>query len=275
MRVLALDLARLTGWAIGSTEHGVESFGTHEFPRVEASALGEYGMAARMTFRRMLAQVAPDLVVFEAPILRSGTIAQRGNGKSFVKTIDTPQKLRKIYGLPWELEVECYKARIEVEEANMGSVRAHFLMGKIPRASKECKIAVKVMARRRGWNITDDNEADALAVLDWQLTILDPSRSTGQKISVGGSARLSSSGPGVFVRSPESFPRATRKVEPENSGNGLAGPAVASSTGQKSPGATMAIIRPSAAAMSSTSSGLPARQKSLALEASGPRRWKR
>lgn len=241
MRILALDLARLTGWSVGSHESGIEGFGTHEFPKVARDNLGEYGMAARVTFRRMLAEVAPDEVIFEAPILRRG---------------DTPDKLRKIYGLPWELEIECFRAGIKVGEAEIGKVRHHFLMRVVPRTSEECKIAVKVMARRRGWEVRDDNEADSLAVLDHQLAISSPKWAATQTvlaINAGPSDRMSSSGPGVFVGSRKFFPPAI-ETRP-GSENGSAGQSSASSTGPRSPSETMAIIPPSSAGTGSTSSG--------------------
>lgn len=265
-RVLALDIAKLSGWAVGSTESGVESFGTHELPKTESWNLGEYGMAARTSFRRMLVQVRPDLVVFEAPILRSGKIKHRGNGKAFVASVDTPAKLRKIYGLPWELEIECYRTEpsTPVEEANIGEVRAHFLLGKVPRTSEECKIAVKVMCRRRGWAVRDDNEADALAILDRQLAILDPAAWQGRRvrlINAGESALMSSSGADAFARSQAPGRAATRKAAPAASRPSSAGSACVSSTGRKSPGKTTATIRQSAGAMSSTSSGSQAKLK--------------
>lgn len=258
-RVLSLDLARRTGWAAGSTA-GVEGFGVHEFRRTDAWNLGEYGMEARVTFRRMIAEVEPDLVVYEQPILRSGRIATNSKGRQFVKTVDTPEKLRKIYGLGFELEVECYRANVKIREANIGSVRAHFLMGKVPRTSDECKIAVKVMARRRGWNILDDNDADALAVLDYQLSILDPkwaAWTTVQRIGAGESGTMLPYVPDAFVGSRQFFPPAIPKGEPESSANGGAGPGNASSTAPATPGETMAIIRPSSAGTRSTLSDAP------------------
>lgn len=251
-RVLALDLARVTGWAVG-TPSGVERFGTHEF--VQTRSFGEYGMAARMTFRRMLSTIKPDLVVFEQPILRAGKIKTRGNGRAFVASIDTPEKLRKIYGLPFELAVESFRAEIEIDEANIGQVRSFFLMGKVPRTTIECKLAVKVMCRRRGWQIRDDNEADALAVLAWKLSKIDPSAQTALNLRAGESAQLSSCGADAFARSTTPSKPASSKDAAADRPSSSAGAASASSTGRGSPGKTMATIRQSGGVMSSISSG--------------------
>lgn len=253
MRILALDLARLTGWSVGSPA-GVEGFGTHEFQRTAAWALGEYGLEARLAFRRMLDHTEPDHVVYESPILRSGKIKTRGNGKQFVATVDTPEKLRKMYGLPFELEVECYVRKIPVREANIQSVRSQFLMGKIPQTSEAAKMAVKVMARRRGWDVRDDNEADSLAVLDYELGIKCPNQMAARKINAGRSAIMSSSGPAVFVGSRVFFPPVTKRAEPASSGNGSDGPSNASSTATPSPSETMATGPRSNAVTTSTSS---------------------
>ena len=256
MRILALDLARLTGWSVGSPA-GVEAFGTHEFPQTQAWALGEYGLAARVTFRRMLQHVEPDHVVYESPILRSGKIKTRNNGSQFVSTVDTPQKLRKMYGLPFVLEIECFVAGIPVREANISSARSHFLMGKIPKGSEAAKAAVKVMARRRGWAVRDDNEADSLAVLDYELAMKHPNEMAALKINAGASAMMSSSGPDVFVGSRVFFPSATKTAPQANGANGSAGLSSASSMETNSPSATMAIGPRSSAAMTSTSSASP------------------
>lgn len=267
-RVLALDLARLTGWAVGS-QAGVEGFGVHEF--LKTDNMGEYGMAARITFRRMLAEVEPDAVVFEAPILRPGRIEHNRRGGAFLKVIDTPAKLRKIYGLPFELGVECFRADVPVDEANMSSVRSHFLFGKVPRSSEEIELAVKAMARMRGWAVTDDNEADALATLDYQLALIDPkswaTRRMDLRIGDGPSARLSSCGAGVFVGSRRFFPPGTKMDAPAALGSSSAGAAGASNMERTSPGKTTATIRRSGEGMSSTSSGSPAARQSSVREA--------
>lgn len=256
MRILSLDLARLMGWSVGSPD-GVEGFGTHELPKTDSWELGEYGLAARLLFRRMLKDTEAEHVVYESPILRSGKIKTRQNGKQFVGTIDTPAKLRKMYGLPFELEIECRVAGVPVREANIGSVRKSFLMGKVPQSSEACKTAVKVMARRRGWDVHDDNEADSLAVLDFELIMKCPRQMAALKINAGRSVGLSSSGPGVFVGSRQFFPPATRTASPEQNQKPGAGPSDASSTATGSQSGTMAIIPPSPALRrtSSTSSG--------------------
>lgn len=273
MRILALDLARLLGWAVGSPDQ-IEGFGTHELPKTAAWELGEYGMAARVLFRRMLAHVEPDHVVYESPILRSGKIVEGRRGPR-VATIDTPDKLRKMYGLPFELEIECRRAGVPVREANIGSWRSSFLMGKIPKGREACKLAVKVMARRRGWDVKDDNEADALAVLDYELGMKCPNQMTARKINAGPSETMSSSGPAVFAGSRVFFPPATKTAGPATPANGTAGISSASSTGQKSASEITATIPQSGAGTSSTSSRSQAPQRSLALEESPRREWKR
>lgn len=259
MRILALDLARLTGWAVGSPGV-IEGFGTHQFLKTAAWALGEYGLDARLTFRRMLAHVEPDHVVYESPILMAGEAKINSKGRAFLEVRDTPQKLRKMYGLPFELEIECYRRTIPVREANIATVRANFLMGKIPRKSDDCKAAVKSMARRRGWDISDDNEADALAVLDYELAMKCPRMMAHLRINAGPSGRMSSSGAAVFVGSRVFFPPAITTASPASSANGSAGISNASSTATGTQSEIMETGAPSSEGTPSTSSAVPARR---------------
>lgn len=237
----------------------IEGFGTHEFPKTESWALGEYGLAARVAFRRMLAHTEAEHVVYESPILVPGEAKINAKGRAFLQVRDTPQKLRKMYGLPFELEVECYRRSIPVREANIGTVRANFLMGKVPRGSDDCKLAVKSMARRRGWDIADDNEADALAVLDYELAMKCPRMMANLRINAGPSARMSSSGAVVFAGSRAFFPPAIAKASPASSANGLAGTSSVSSMETDIASATMEIGPPSPEAIASTSSAARAR----------------
>lgn len=236
----------------------IEGFGTHEFIKTEAWALGEYGAHARVTFRRMLQWVEPEHVVYESPILRPGEIEHNSKGRAFLKVRDTAQKLRKMYGLPFELETECWIAGIPCREANIGTVRANFLMGPVPRESKACKIAVKVMARRRGWNVLDDNEADALAVLDYELAMKCPREMAFLKINAGRSATMSSSGPDAFAGSRAFFPPATEKATAASIAPGSAGTSFALSTESKLASAITETGPRSSAVTPSTSSAPPA-----------------
>jgi hypothetical protein len=245
----------VTGWSVGSPA-GVEGFGTHEFAKTDSWELGEYGMSARIGFRRMLAHTEPDLAVYESPILRSGTIHTRGNGKQFVKTVDTPEKLRKMSGLPFEFEIECVRAGVKVKEANISRVRSAFLAPhKVPQDSKSAKAAIAVMCRRRGWDVLLYDEADSLAVLDYELGQQCPREMMVRKINAGPSARMSSLGANVFVGSRVFFPPATAKGGAARTASPGAGPSDASRTAIAGPFGTPAIIHSSQPDMISTSSG--------------------
>jgi hypothetical protein len=114
---------------------------------------------------------SPDLVGYESPIVRR---------------IDGVRKLRKLFGFVNEVEACAVARKIPCVEERSETIRAHFLGPKRPKKSAEIDIAVKVRCRLLGWDVEDDNEADALAGMDYLMSL----QSRSAKIAYQGEMHL-------------------------------------------------------------------------------------
>jgi hypothetical protein len=160
IRIVFFDLATLTGFAVGSAETGVEEYGSLRLPKT-AEDYGEWLKTALATFSYQVGRIKPDSVWYEQPNLPDTT------------SIVT---LRKLYTLPPALELAAQRAKIRhIRESHRGEILTHFLgAGKVPKRRAAKQAAVKVKARARGWEPKDDNEADALAGLDYAIACMTP-----------------------------------------------------------------------------------------------------
>lgn len=157
MRLLYLDLATVTGWAVGDvTDH--PAFGSIRLPKTGRN-LGQYGNAFEDWLCDKIAKEKPTHVGFESPFLGAGL------------NLNTT---RKLTGLCFVTEMACEREGIGVSETNYSKVRVYALgdrkLPKLP--AKERKIEWKKRmvqaAQFRGYDVHDDNEADA--VLGWEYT---------------------------------------------------------------------------------------------------------
>lgn len=148
MMILALDLSTHTGWAAGPLG-GRPSFGTHHLPKT-GDDIGRMLVAYEDWLRAMVADVRPTHVFFEAPILSQRTMTAR-----------------KLMGLASETERLCHRLGLPVREVNLMTVKKRFTGS--GRAEKARMIEE---ARRRGWDVKDDNQADALAIWDFGCAVL-------------------------------------------------------------------------------------------------------
>ena len=155
--ILALDLASVTGWACGAVgEH--PSHGYIRFAKPGASHEAIFANAAKWA-ESMIDQYKPTLVIWESPL---STAFKRG-----VTTTDTTAIL---FGLPAVIGSVAYRRGIyDLRKAATRDVRLHFI-GSNPKRVAAKKLVIKA-CNVRGWNVTDDNEADALSLWDFMQTI--------------------------------------------------------------------------------------------------------
>lgn len=139
--LLTLDLATWIGWTLGAPSDLHFRFGTHKLP--SAVDIGPFAEAYNLWLDQMLARKVT-MVVFEAPILPRE-----------VALITA----RKLYGLAWHTEWQCTIRQVAVFEAHLQSVKK-FLTGD-GRAKKPQMIEA---ARGYGYEVTDDNQADAIGI---------------------------------------------------------------------------------------------------------------
>lgn len=137
-----LDLATKTGWACGSSA-GDPHFGTHVLPST-GEDIGRFVVAFDTFLNDLIAFYKPDYVAFEAPI-HGG--ARTGFGTA-----------RKLLALASHTEFVCRKRSVRCEEAHLMTVKKQFAGS--GRADKQDMIHI---AKRYGWNVKSDHEADALA----------------------------------------------------------------------------------------------------------------
>lgn len=162
MKILALDLATVTGHALGTPDEGVLSHGSYALPKT-GEDIGTYLAAFRGWLNEAINNLLPDEIVFESPILR---------GRSGTNIIT----LRKLYGLAGMTEVVALDQGLQCSEAQLANVRTHFLGRGFPRDSKLRKKATVAKCIDRGWKAQDDNAADALALLDYVIALKCPER---------------------------------------------------------------------------------------------------
>lgn len=144
---LALDLAGLLGWAANPYDDRPR-FGSHQLPST-ADDVGKYIAAYDDWLCAMLEFEEPAVVIYEAPSI-------------FMKT--TPITIEKLVGLATHTQLVCHRRGIRRYSANPSQVKKHWT-GK-GNAKKPDMVA---RARRCGFKVRDDNEADAIAVWHWGL----------------------------------------------------------------------------------------------------------
>lgn len=159
MRVLALDLATCTGYAIGAITDGVIEHGSHRIPKT-GEDVGLYLIHHRDWLDQLIARVKPTELIFESPVLFGA--------KTNLAT------LRKLYSLAGVTEMVAFEAGLPVTEENVQTITTHFLSKGCPRTGDARKQATIAKCRERGWNPRDENDADALALLDLALALKQP-----------------------------------------------------------------------------------------------------
>lgn len=150
-RVLALDIATNTGFAVGDIG-GKPRLGSIRFGGPQAS-LAEAGAAAVTWITEFIEVDRPDLLLIEAPLSPSFA---RGN-----TNVNTIRKLMVLAGI---MEVIPHMLGVtRIREGRVQSIRKHFI-GNGSLKSADAKRAVIKMCRHRGLDPRNDNEADAAAL---------------------------------------------------------------------------------------------------------------
>ena len=161
MKVLALDLATCSGFAIGEVGAAHPECGAIRFGKPDCTRKALFGAALRW-FNATLAAQAPDVVAFEEPLhfgLRRGK-SQAGNDEL-------------AYGLPAIGQAVAFLRGIhDIRQVRTSDVR-HFFIGDNPKR----EIAKRETVRRcceLGIAVDDDNAADAVATWFFVCAQIDP-----------------------------------------------------------------------------------------------------
>lgn len=153
--LLALDLATNTGWCAGSGEEDPE-LGSVRMPDT-GEEIGPFGDFFERWLAIKLDELQPSMVIFEAPLLPVARI-DRDNGR-LIQAPTTIATTRKLQGLAWSVEVQCYKRRLEVREVYGSTVKKE-LSG----SGKGVKADMMAAAKRCGLAPKSFDEADAFGV---------------------------------------------------------------------------------------------------------------
>jgi hypothetical protein len=160
--VLALDLASISGWALGEPG-GTPTHGYIRFAAPGSSHEAIFAAACRWMIDMM--ERRPTVVVFESPLATSFK-----RGKTNASTTGL------LWGLPAVIGAVAYMSGCyNIRKADTRDVRIHFIGSNPPRA--KAKAMTVLNCQRLGWNVTDDNEADALAIWHFMCTIIARSKS--------------------------------------------------------------------------------------------------
>ena len=157
--VLALDLATTTGWAYGSPG-AVPQFGHERFSKVGGARALNY-RNFRDWLDEFMQATKVDLIVYELPAVPSIM-----SGKTNIDTI------KLLIGFAEHLEEWCFSHSLELREATVAQVRAHFIGRNFK--SSIAKPMVFDACHARSWMCETTDESDACALWDYQCCWLDP-----------------------------------------------------------------------------------------------------
>src|SRR6266404_7236571 len=160
MNVMAVDLASTSGWAVGEPG-GTPAHGSVRFASAGTSHEAVFAAAMKWAVEK-IARYKPSLVVWEAPI---PTSFKRGASNVNTTTL--------LYGLPAIVGCAAYQHGIyDIRKATTRDVRLHFI-GQNPRGHIGKKLVMRQCAAM-GWEVADDNEADALATWSYMCALIEP-----------------------------------------------------------------------------------------------------
>jgi hypothetical protein len=156
--VLALDLASVSGWAMG------EPGGTPLHGSIKFGGTSSHEATFTKAFRwmtDMMQEHKPTLVVWEAPLAGF----KSGKTTNDVTTV--------LFGLPAVIGTVAYQCGVyDIRKADTAAIRHHFI-GCNPKRAKAKPMVVR-QCFAMGWEVADDNEADALATWSYMCSLIDP-----------------------------------------------------------------------------------------------------
>lgn len=157
MTIFCMDLATTTGFAFGSGDERPYS-GSVRFD----GAIGRYAAELEAWMGRMVEIYHVKTVYIEAPI-----VAGKTNLNTTMKLMGGQVIAHKV----------CYEFGVPCTPVNVSSWRKAFIgrstaPKEIPKNKRRkwLKAAAMKECERRGWNVTSDDEADALGLLSYAIT---------------------------------------------------------------------------------------------------------
>ena len=165
MRILALDQSTRTGWALGA-ERSTDKylFGSFRMPKRDDN--GERLVIFRDGLVELIEKYRPDIAAYETPFFPVGNTAEKAKegGKGARFNINTIKFLHQLEGVLIETTA---RYSIPTEHFPSSSWRVTALgFGRLPdHGGDDFKKLMIKRARALGYDVKDDNEADAIGIL--------------------------------------------------------------------------------------------------------------
>lgn len=170
IRILCIDQATRSGWSFG-IEHSQERylFGSFRMPKRDAP--GERLVIFRDGLEELIIAHRPDILAYESPFVpvgQQGQQPEKGPGpRRAAFNVNTIKFLLNLEGVLLEV---ASRHDLTAEHYPSSSWRVTALgMGRLPPgaadAGMDFKKMMKTKARQLGYEVADDNEADAIGIL--------------------------------------------------------------------------------------------------------------
>ena len=143
MKILALDTGTKTGWATNADTHTAIS-GVQDFTLKRGESPGMRFLMFRKWLLQMIETIEPDMIIYERAHHRGGHATEVG------------------VGLTTQLQACCAEKDIEFVAIHSGTLKKHATSRGNCNKEDMMKAATKM-----GWTYKDDNECDALWLLDY------------------------------------------------------------------------------------------------------------
>jgi len=162
--ILAIDLATTAGYARGKLGDAAPLCGSIAFGRTDRGMTNAVFADALRWITDIISDAPPDIVIIEQMLPPE---AMQGRTSRAVR-----DRLAGLHGI---VRAAAHKHGVgEISEASVGDVRAHFI-GQRGLKRYDAKRAVISRCRQLGWDVANDNEADACALWSFACGLLDPS----------------------------------------------------------------------------------------------------
>jgi crossover junction endodeoxyribonuclease RuvC len=160
--ILALDIATVCGFARGRVGETPVS-GSIRFGRRDASNNAIFAHALTWISKELEPQPRPDIIIIESML--------PADAKYGFTNRDTRDRLAGLHGVV--RAVAHLRGVFDISEAGVGQVRAHFI-GHSNLKRPEAKRQVILRCAQLGWQASDDNAGDALALWSYAVGLIDP-----------------------------------------------------------------------------------------------------
>lgn len=159
-RILALDQATTSGFCFGAIG-GSPTWGSIKFRGEGNGAIfAEY----RSWLVQMVAQAGPTIVVFESPFIPHNAAPRFGKGGKLSSAIPmNPLTLRRLLYMAGCIEEVCSAAGVRCREVTPAEV-TKFILNRVRMNRNEKKAETLRVIRAYGFDVADDNCADAVAI---------------------------------------------------------------------------------------------------------------